>query len=60
MGSIATIHAFLRTFYPDIENPEDGVQFGPSTSNKVNANDYDWIRINGLAGHRNCMMACHA
>ena len=35
MGSIATIHAFLRTSHPEIRNPEDGVKFGPSTSNKV-------------------------
>jgi hypothetical protein len=35
MGTIATIHGFLRTFHPEIGNPEDGVKFGPSTSNKV-------------------------
>ena len=35
MGSIATIHAFLRMSHPEIGNPEDGVKFGPSTSNKI-------------------------
>ena len=40
MGSISTIHAFLRRFYHDNGNPEDGVQFGPSTGNKVKSDDY--------------------
>ena len=34
-GVMATMHAFLRSFYEEIQNPEDGVQYGPSTSNRI-------------------------
>jgi hypothetical protein len=34
-GDMATIHAFLRNDYGDVNNAEDTIQYGPSTSNKV-------------------------
>ena len=34
-GTMATIHSFLRRHHEDLENPEDSIIFGPSTSNQV-------------------------
>ena len=34
-GQMATIHAYLRNANNDIENAEDTVLYGSSTSNKV-------------------------
>ena len=34
-GDIATIHAFHRNYHGDVNNAEDTIQYGPSTSNKV-------------------------
>ena len=44
---MATIHGFLRKDYGDITNAEETVQYGPSTSNKVQCsfavNHYNYI-----------------
>jgi hypothetical protein len=34
-GDMATIHAFLRNDHDDVDNAEDTIQYGPSTTNKV-------------------------
>ena len=34
-GKMATIHCYLRNGHNDVENPEDTVLYGSSTSNKV-------------------------
>ena len=34
-GDMATIHAFLKNDHGDVNNAEDTIQYGPSTSNKV-------------------------
>ena len=34
-GDMATIHAFLRNDRGDVNNAEDTIQYGPSTSNNV-------------------------
>lgn len=36
-GTMATIHAYLRSQQGDLEDPIDSVIYGPSTSNQVNA-----------------------
>ena len=46
-GLMATIHGFLRKDHGDITNAEETVQYGPSTSNKVQCsfavNHYNYI-----------------
>ena len=34
-GTMATIHCYLRNGHNDVENPENTVLYGSSTSNKV-------------------------
>jgi hypothetical protein len=34
-GDMATILAFLINYHGDVDNAEDTIQYGPSTTNKI-------------------------